>query len=79
MESKNDKFVRLAEARANRAIDSIRSLAKLANRNHYEFSPEEVQKIFAALRHEIDEAKAAYTAALASEYKHRFKLKLNKG
>ena len=78
MESKHEKFVRLAEGRTNRIIDSVRSLAKLANKNHYEFSNDEVQRIFTALKMEIDEAKSAYTSALSRDEKNKFKLMLKK-
>lgn len=78
MESKHQKFVRLAEGRTNRIIDSVRSLAKLANKNHYDYSNDEVQKIFAALKNEIDEAKSTYTAALSRDEKNKFKLLLRK-
>lgn len=78
MESKHQKFVRLAEGRTNRIIDSVRSLAKLANKNHYDYSNDEVHKIFAALKNEIDEAKSTYTAALSRDEKNKFKLLLRK-
>jgi hypothetical protein len=41
MEGKKERFKRLAEARTNKALAAIRSVAKLANRNHYEFNDEE--------------------------------------
>lgn len=78
METKHEKFQRLAESRTNRAIDSVRSLAKLANKNHYEFRHEEVQAIFTALKTEIDAAKAAYATVSVREEKQRFKLTAKK-
>ena len=73
MESRHDKFVRLAEGRVNKAIDSIRSIAKLSNRNHYDFSPEEVKSLISALRIELDEMKSKFDTSLAAKDKNRFK------
>ena len=75
METKHEKFVRLAEARVNRSINLIRSISKLSNRNHYDFSEEEFKDIFRAIGKEIDAMQAAFNSSLATEQKNRFKLK----
>lgn len=51
-ESKADKFVRLAEQRTTKAINSIRGIARLASSN-YEYTPEQAAKICEALRAEV--------------------------
>jgi hypothetical protein len=79
METKHEKFIRLAEGRANRAIDSIRSLAKLANKNHYDFTEAEVRAIFSTLKQELEDARTVYQAILTKEDKNRFKLTAKKG
>jgi hypothetical protein len=79
METKHEKFIRLAEGRANRAIDSIRSLAKLANKNHYEFTEAEVRAIFSTLKQELEDARTVYQTILTKEDKNRFKLTAKKG
>lgn len=65
MENKESRFKRLAEARTNKALAAIRSIAKLANKNHYEFHDEDVKMIFLALRKEVAEAQAVYSASQA--------------
>ncbi|MEQ3713505.1 hypothetical protein [Lentibacter sp.] len=65
MESKHQKFRRLAEARTNKAISAIRSLSKLSNKNHYDYSDDEIKKIFAVLKREISDAQTLYSASLA--------------
>lgn len=52
-ESKESKFRRLAEARVNRAIHSLRSISSLANRQIYSYDGAQVKKILAALRKEV--------------------------
>ncbi|MGI6359452.1 MAG: hypothetical protein ACOX02_00200 [Acholeplasmatales bacterium] len=45
-ETKRQKFQRLAEARTNRIIEQLDILGNLSNRSNYEYTKEEVNKIF---------------------------------
>ncbi len=56
--SKRDKFVELAERRTKNAIKAIRVIAKLGNKNAYEFTEADVKKIVAALNREVEALKA---------------------
>jgi len=51
---KRDKFVRLAEARTTKAMQSIRVIGNLANRSNYEFNEDDVRKIAKTLHSEVD-------------------------
>ena len=53
-ESKNERFKRLAEARTERALYSIRLLGNLSNKSIYEYGDADVRKIFKALEAEIE-------------------------
>lgn len=55
---KREKFVQLAEARTKNAIKAIRTIAKLGNKNAYDYSEADVKRIAAALSKEIDALKA---------------------
>ena len=55
---KRDKFVELAENRTRNAIKAIRTIAKLGNKNAYEYSEADVKKIATALTREIEALKA---------------------
>lgn len=59
-ETKKEKFVRIATARTNKTLDAIRSLKNCANKNTYEYTSEEVEKIFSALDGALAEARAAF-------------------
>lgn len=59
-ETKHEKFVRLAEARTNKIIDMLRLLGNCANTNVYEYSQNEVEKIFNALESELKESKKKF-------------------
>lgn len=56
-----EAFSRLASMRTTKAINSMRGLQKLSNRNNYEYTPEQVTKILAALKKEIEAIHAAFT------------------
>lgn len=59
-ESPHERFKRLAEARVNRALNDIRLIGNLSNRNNYEFTGEEVDKIFRVLDTELKHARARF-------------------
>lgn len=60
MRDKRKKFVELAEARVTRAMKDIRLVGNLSNRAAYEFTEDDVRKIFRALSKEIETAKARF-------------------
>lgn len=60
-DTKKERFKRLAEKRANNIIKSIRILANCSNRSSYEYTKDEVNKIFNAISHELRKAKAQFT------------------
>jgi hypothetical protein len=60
MRDKRKKFVELAEARVNRAIKDLRLVGNLSNRAAYEYTEEDVRRIFRALSKEVETAKARF-------------------
>jgi hypothetical protein len=60
MTEKRKKFVKLAQARVNRAIQDIRLIGNLSNKSAYEFDDEDVKKIFRALQKASDTAKQKF-------------------
>jgi hypothetical protein len=73
MSEKRDNFIRLAEGRVTRAIDSIRVIGNLANRSNYEYSEEEVKKIITVLQSEINDLKNQF-APKGRKTQRNFKL-----
>ena len=65
-ESKHDKFVRLATPRVTTAIKRIELIGNLAS-SGYEYSPEEVEKIFSALQQTLDGTKARFSKSKKEE------------
>lgn len=71
MESKREKFVRLAETRTNKIIDMIRLLGNCANKANYDYSDADVQKIFNAIEKEIKTTKTKFSI---NEVEDKFRL-----
>lgn len=55
---KRNKFVDLAGNRTRNAIKAIRTIAKLGNKNAYDYTDADVKKIAAALTKEVEALKA---------------------
>lgn len=60
VETKREKFVRLAEARTNKILNMLRLLGNCASKNNYEYTDDDVKQIFNAIEKEIKNTKAKY-------------------
>ena len=65
--NKREKFVELAQARTKNAIKAIRIIAKLGNKNAYQFDGDDVAKIVKALTREVDALKARMSTSGGKE------------
>ena len=63
MESKREKFKRLAEARTNKIIDMVRLLGNLSSKSTYDYSEEDVVKIFGSIEKELKISKLKFSCA----------------
>lgn len=72
-ETKRDKFVRLAEARTNKIIDMLQLLGNCSNTSAYDYTQQDVEKIFAAIENELKEAKKKFNK-VESKKSSRFTL-----
>lgn len=68
--SKRERFQVLAENRTNNVIHSIRILSHCANKSLYEYTSEEIEKIFKAIEETLNEAKMQFR----DKKKEKFKL-----
>jgi hypothetical protein len=67
MKLKREKFVELAEKRVSRALNDIRLIGNLSNRSAYEFTEEDVRKIFRVLQREMETAKSKFSDGMAAK------------
>lgn len=71
METKRERFVRIAEARTNKILDMMRLLGNCANRGNYEFSDSDVAKIFSTLERELKLTKMKFMSADSDDDKFK--------
>lgn len=67
-ETKRERFHRIASNRTNRIIDQLRLLGNCSNRSNYEYTDEEVKKIFAAIEGELKAQKARFTPSTSKRF-----------
>ena len=72
-ESKNDKFKRIASIRTESILMKIKALSRCANTRSYQYSRDEVRKIFNAINGEVRFAKALFDKGV-NKKKTEFKL-----
>ena len=68
-ETKQDRFKRIAEKRTKRILNEIRILGNCSNRSGYEYSEEDIQKIFNAIEEKVKVTKARFTSDKKPEFK----------
>jgi hypothetical protein len=70
-ERKKAKFKELAEKRVNKALDSIRLVGNLSNRQTYSYEDAQVRKIVKALRDAVGEVESRFgsTSSQGGEFK----------
>lgn len=59
-ETKSDRFKRLAEKRTKRILDDIRILSNLSNKGLYDYTPEQLRKIFGVIKETLGKADARF-------------------
>lgn len=59
-ETRSDRFQRLAERRTNDVLERLRILGNCANRGQYEYTTEDVRKIFKAIETEVNVIKMKF-------------------
>lgn len=62
METKSDRFKRIATRRVVEILDKFRLLGNCSNKNTYDYSEEDLQKIFSALDLELKILKTKFKA-----------------
>jgi hypothetical protein len=74
MRDKRQRFVELGEARVRKASQMLRLVGNLANRNNYDYSDQDAQKILAALEAELKLLRAKFHVGTVRGVNDDFKL-----
>lgn len=67
--SKRERFISVAESRTNNIIEKIRVLGNCSNKNLYDYSSDEIDKIFKAIQEKLSETKARFVVKRKKEFK----------
>ena len=59
-ETPNDKFRRLASVRTNAILEKLQLLGNLADTRNYQYSDEEVSKIFSAINNKLKDTRGKF-------------------
>ena len=68
-ETKDQKFQRLASYRTNVILDALRKLGSLSNRNHYEYSESEIERIFDTIDGAVSDAKRLFMGRTRRDFR----------
>lgn len=68
-EEKRERFKRLATQRTNAVLQKIKVLGNCANRSAYEYTEDEINKIFSEIDRRLKDAKGKFHYAKAREFK----------
>ena len=58
---RHENFKRLASSRTNEVMKRVKILGNCANRSHYDYTEEEISKIFSEIERKIKETKAKFS------------------
>jgi len=68
-ETKHERFKRIAVKRANDILERIRILGNCTNKSSYEYTIEEVNKIFSEIDRQLKLTKAKFLAGKKEKFK----------
>ncbi|MCA1060290.1 hypothetical protein LCL96_15230 [Rossellomorea aquimaris] len=57
---KHERFKKIAEQRTNKILKTLKLLGNCANKGNYNYTDEEVRKIFAAIERELKNTKSKF-------------------
>lgn len=73
-EEDRKKFVELASKRVNRALKDIQLIGNLSNRSNYDYTDQDVSKIFKALHDELAACRKRFEQASRKQADTKFTL-----
>ena len=68
-ENRNERFKRLASKRTNGILEKIRILGNCSNKSSYEYTEEEINKIFSEIDKQLKLTKAKFLAGKRERFK----------
>ena len=75
MNARRERFIKIAENRTNKILETLRLLANCSNKSNYEYSEEDVYEIFSAIEKELKNTKAAFYGTTKNDTKFTLRRK----
>ena len=69
LEDRKDRFKRLASYRTNEILKKLKVLGNCSNRSAYDYSEEEISKIFSEIDRAVKETKGKFSFRKHKEFK----------
>jgi len=69
-----ESFVRLAESRTNKILNSIDLLGNLSNKSNYSYSDDDIRKIFKAIQDRLTKVNSKFQSSSTPKNRDEFKL-----
>ncbi len=69
METKKDKFIRLAEKRVNNLLKQMELVGNLANKRNYDYSDKEARAILTAIKKAYQNLEVQFDSAKNKKFK----------
>lgn len=68
-ESRHDRFIRVVTKRTNDTLNKIRLLGNCSNKSGYDYSEQEINKIFGTIDRALKEARSKFHFSKNKEFK----------
>jgi hypothetical protein len=68
-ETKEQKFERLTNLRTNLILDGLRKLGSLSNKNHHNYTEDEIHRIFDTIEEAVADAKSRFLGRTRREFR----------
>ena len=72
--TRRKRFETVAARRTQKILEFLDSLSNCSNRSNYEFTEDDVKKIFSAIKERVKTTEAAFDKELNRSEKNKFKL-----
>ncbi len=69
MESRKDKFKRLAEKRTTEVLEKLRILGNLSNKSSYDYNSEDISKIIGAIEDQLRIVRSKFKTIRQKDFK----------
>lgn len=68
IETKEQRFKRIASKRTDKVLDELRKLGNCSNRGIYNYTSGDIKKIFSAIESELKRVKALYIETKSNKF-----------